>query len=49
MAPWKHGLSHPSKKRSGRDEFFYALAEEANQCDEENYSKFLFRSYVRLA
>lgn len=44
MAPWKHGLSRPSTTRSGRNEFFYALAEEANHCSTaENYSKFLFR------
>jgi cytochrome P450 len=46
MAPWKRGIGKgPTKPKHGhsRHGFFYALAEEANQCEEENYCKYLFR------
>ncbi|KAF2132991.1 cytochrome P450 [Dothidotthia symphoricarpi CBS 119687] len=43
MAPWKHGLGQGRNPKHSRGDFFYALAEEANEYDEENYSKFLFR------
>jgi cytochrome P450 len=46
MAPWKgklrKGRTKPTQKHE-RHDFFYALAEEANECEEENYCKFLFR------
>ncbi|OAL44114.1 cytochrome protein [Pyrenochaeta sp. DS3sAY3a] len=46
MAPWKRGLGKiatPTQAGGGEKDFFYALAQEATQCDGENYSKFLFR------
>jgi cytochrome P450 len=43
MAPWKRGTRGSAKPKHGRNDFFYALAEEANQSPDENYSKYLFR------
>lgn len=43
MAPWKHGLGKGPNPKHSRNDFFYSLAEEANEYQEENYSKFLFR------
>jgi cytochrome P450 len=43
MAPWKRGTRGSAKPKHGRNDFFYALAEEANQSPDKNYSKYLFR------
>lgn len=43
MAPWKGELRRTVKPKHGNNDFFYALAEEANRYPGENYSKFLFR------
>ncbi|KAH7379152.1 cytochrome P450 [Phaeosphaeria sp. MPI-PUGE-AT-0046c] len=49
MAPWKGQFGkNSSKSRSHshgheRHGFFYALAQEANECEEENYCKYVFR------
>jgi cytochrome P450 len=43
LAPWKRGTARSAKPKHGRNDFFYALAEEANQSLSENYSKYLFR------
>jgi cytochrome P450 len=43
LAPWKRGTRGSAKPRHGRNDFFFALAEETNQCADKNYSKYLFR------
>jgi hypothetical protein len=43
LAPWKRGTRGSTKPRHGRNDFFFALAEETNQCADKNYSKYLFR------
>jgi cytochrome P450 len=46
IAPWKHGLGKQPSKAVGQHtnhDFFYALAEEASEAEQENYSKFLWR------
>jgi len=48
MAPWKRDTRRSAKPKYGRNDFFYALAEEAKQCPEENYSKYLFREAPHL-
>ena len=42
IAPWKHGLGRSRNPRHARHDFFYALAEEANEHQQNNYSKYLF-------
>ncbi|KAI4640989.1 uncharacterized protein J4E78_010465 [Alternaria triticimaculans] len=48
MAPWERDTRRSAKPKYGRNDFFYALAEEAKQCPEENYSKYLFREAPHL-
>ncbi|RYN46221.1 hypothetical protein AA0114_g8511 [Alternaria tenuissima] len=43
IAPWKRGTRRSAKPKFGRHDFFFALAEEANQSSGENYAKYLFR------
>ena len=43
MAPWKYGLGAAAKPKHADVDFFYALAKEANEREQDNYSKLLFR------
>lgn len=43
MAPWKHGLGQARTSRHCKGDFFYALAKEGNEREQDNYSKLLFR------
>ncbi|KAF5849530.1 hypothetical protein GGP41_004971 [Bipolaris sorokiniana] len=43
IAPWLRKVKQSSKTKYGRENFFYTLAEEAQDTPDENYAKFLFR------
>ncbi|KZM25572.1 heme binding [Ascochyta rabiei] len=42
MAPWKHGLGQAATPKHTDVDFFYALAKEGNEREQDNYSKLLF-------
>lgn len=47
MAPWKHGLGQATKPKHTNVDFFYALAQEANERKQDNYCKLLFREATK--
>ena len=43
MASWKHGLGQARTSRHSKGDFFYALAKEGNEREQDNYSNLLFQ------